>query len=125
MPMSVKLCAAIHALGLDPTTVEWHHAPSLAMRPYNPATGEYEPAANDPRYIVPLSEGDHAKQTFGDHRPLSGDISQIAKVKRIEAKDRAFRDRLLAKDTADKHATLTEYGKRLIPSRPFDKRNPK
>jgi hypothetical protein len=39
----------------------------------------------------------HHIKTFGTHVPLSGDISVIAKTKRLTKKEEAFRARLLAR----------------------------
>lgn len=121
MPLSVKLSAALIALGLDPKAVEYDHCPALGMRPRDPVTGVYDPPENDARYIVPRSTADHKAKTFGDHVPLSGDVSKIAKLKDVSRKHVEFRDRLLAKGTG---APAPAPGKRKqkIPSRPFPKR---
>lgn len=97
IPIKAKLHAALYALGLDPSLVEFDHDPSLGMRPYDEITGEYSPPANDPRYIVPRQKSDHAIKTDGTHVPLSGDKSKIAKVRRISRKQEEFRQRLLEK----------------------------
>src|ERR1700749_4999245 len=101
MPLKVKLQAALIALGLDPDDVDFDHVPPLVMRPINPETGDTIPPANDPRYIVPLSRAVHRAKTFGDHVPLSGDVSKIAKMKRVGTKETEFRARLLAKGSAE------------------------
>jgi hypothetical protein len=60
----------------------------------------------------------HSAKTFGDHRPLSGDLSLIAKNKRISADQAAFRDRLLAKETgADPPAKKHRWAKRSFPKK--------
>lgn len=119
IPLSVKVQAALIALGIDPSAVDWHHEPPLAMRPVNPKTGDTEPPANDPRHIVPLARADHKARTFGTHVPLSGDVQKIKKLRRVEKKAEAFRARLLAKRVIQKHRAKRQGGS--IPSRPFPK----
>jgi hypothetical protein len=122
MPLSVKLASALHALGLDPANVDFDHDPAISLRPIDPATGDTIPPQLDPRYIVPRSRADHARKTFGDSKPLSGDVSLAAKVKRVEAKRADFRHRLLAKADPDMVATAPKRRLRAIPSRPFPKK---
>lgn len=123
MPLRIKLAAALHALGLDPDDVQFDHSPALGMRPINPETGDTEPPANDWHFIVPLAGASHKAKTFGDHRPLSGDVSQIAKTKRVDKAETEFRRRLLAKATGEL-APETKR-KRSIPGRPWPKRRRK
>lgn len=101
IPLGVKLAAAIHLLGLDPEDLDWHHQPPIAMRPIDPITGETIPAQNDPKFIIPMARAAHKARTFGDHVPLSGDVQQIKKLRRIEKEAAAFRARLLAKASGD------------------------
>lgn len=122
MSLAVKLAAALHALGLDPGDVDFDHFPSLAMRPVDPETGDTIPPANDARYIVPMARAEHKSKTFGDSRPLSGDISLIRKLTRVEAKQAAFRARLLAKDTGDDPPP--QKRRRAWPARKFARRKP-
>ena len=122
IPLGVKLAAALIALGMDPDDVEWDHDPAIGMRPINPETGDTIPPANDPRAIVPRLGAAHKAKTFGDHRPLSGDVSQIAKIKRVDRKHEEFRQRLLAKATGEPVAAPTKHKGPAIPSRPFPKR---
>lgn len=124
MSLSIKLSAALYALGLDPDDVEYDHCPALAMRPVDPATGDTVPPANDPRYIVPRSRADHKAKTFGTSIPLSGDISQIRKLDRVEEKHAAFRQKVLAKTTPADVAPAQRRRACAIPSRPFQKKNP-
>jgi hypothetical protein len=147
MPLKTKLAAALHALGLDPSAVDFDHCPALAMRPVDPVTGDTVPSQNDHRFIVPRSREDHKAKTDGTHIPLSGDLSQIAKVKRIERKREEFCRAVLAKGSAPDSpqsaggraraaslsparraeiaslAACTRWGSRSIPSRPFPKRS--
>lgn len=114
MPLSVKLASALHALGLDPTSTQFDHNPSLEMRPFDKDTEKYTPDANDYRFIVPMGVAAHKKKTFGDHVPLSGDVSIIAKLKRNVEAEAEFRAKILAKEPC---APRTKRSK--IPSRPF------
>jgi hypothetical protein len=114
LPLSTKLRAALHCLGLDPDSVEWHHEPPLAMRPLDPETGDTIPAELDWRHLVPLSREDHKVQTFGTAAPLSGDVSKISKLKRVEKKAAAFRERLMAKTAGESQPKKSRF-----PSRPF------
>lgn len=122
MPVGVKLRAALYALGLDPDDVDFDHAPPLAMRPVDPVTGDTIPPANDPRYIVPLARAGHRAKTFGSSVPLSSDIAKIAKLKRVEKEEAAFRARLLAKDAGK--PPPPKKG-RTWPKRPFGRRAPR
>lgn len=99
IPLGVKVEACIRALGLDPAKVDWHHTPPLQLRPLNGAGTDYDPPQLDPRHIVPLARADHQRVTT-DRRGESklsvtgnGDVSRIAKVKRIrgETKRKAKR----------------------------------
>lgn len=119
MPLSVKLASALIALGLEPEDTNFDHSPALAMRPIDPETGDTIPPANDPRFIVPMSRADHKAKTFGNATPLSGDVSKIAKLDRVEAKAAAFRARLLAKETG---ADPPPKGKRPWPKRTFGRK---
>lgn len=119
MPVGVKLAAALHALGLDPEAVDFDHAPSLAMRPIDPTTGDTIPPANDWRFIVPIARADHRAKTFGNHVPLSSDVSKIAKVKRIGKSEAAFRERLLSKDAGEPRPVKPgrRWAKRSFPTK--------
>lgn len=119
MPLGVKLKAALHALGMDPDDVEWDHDPALAMRPIDPDTGDTIPPANDWRSIVPKTSAAHDKKTFGNHVPLSGDVSKIAKLKRVEEAQATFRSRLLAKEAGEPPPPKGKraWGKRAFPKR--------
>lgn len=115
MPLSVKLAACLDMLGLTGKTINWDHDPPLAMRERT-EDGGYIPAANDARFIRPLIEDDHDAKTNGTHVPLSGDKSKIAKLKRVEDKAEAFRNRILAKEPG------REKPKSRWASRPFQRK---
>lgn len=86
IPLRVKLEAALLALGLEPHMVEFNHDPPLGLRlrDLRDPANETVPAQLDPRFIVPVLKSAHDKLTNGDHVPLSGHKSQIAKLKRLE-----------------------------------------
>jgi hypothetical protein len=116
-PVSVERDACLELLGLLGKKIEWHHMPPLSQRPQDPHTGLYTPDENDPRHIVPMEVEAHRLQTVGDRRPLSGDISVAAKIKRVTKDQEEFRRKVLAKEPGQVRAL-----KRTIQSRPFPKR---
>lgn len=60
----------------------------------------------------------HSAKTYGDHRPLSGDLSLIAKNRRLVADQAAFRDRLLSKETGEPPpAKKHRWSKRAFPKK--------
>ena len=120
MPLSVKLEAALIALGLDPATVEWHHDPPLGVRPFKVVNGKhiYSPDANDPRHITPLGTAAHKER-------YSHDRYEIDKTRRAEEGEREFIGRLLAKSAGAVRRESTRPRKRKIPSRPFPKKQRK
>ena len=124
MPLAVKLQAALNALGLGGKAINWDHRPALSHRPYDEAKGDYDPPENDPRYIVPMLAEENKALADGNHRPLSGDTSVAAKLKRLSAEQDEFRRRLLAKDGGPKPPAAKRRS-RPIPNRPFEKRKPK
>lgn len=119
MPLSVKLAACLDMLGLTGEKIEWEHSVALKLRPIDPETGDTIPPANDPRYIRPMILSDHKTKTNGvPHIPLSGDLSKIAKTKRIERKHAEFQARLMAKQTGEEPETKSR-AKRQWPKRKF------
>ena len=89
MSLRAQRDAALWALGLDPENVDFHHDPILAARPIDPETGDTIPPANDPRHITPMAREAHKERT-------PQDIKTVAKVKRLEKKEKEFRARLEA-----------------------------
>lgn len=83
MPLSVKLDSALIALGLEPGNVDFDHCPALRLRAFDPETGEYNPPANDPRFIVPREREDHRDKTKGDAKQIA---SQRRSEKALELK---------------------------------------
>lgn len=115
MSLSTKLAACLDMLGLTGKTIQWDHSPSLGLRIFDGT--KYTPDANDPKFIRPLIVDDHHVKTNGTHVPLSGDKSKIAKLKRNEEKEAAFRAKILAKKTGEPRPKRSR-----IPSRPFQQR---
>jgi hypothetical protein len=125
IPLAIQLEVALRQLrevqSLAP--VEWHldHSPPLALRPMNDEGTDTVPPASDPRFLVWLPRAVHEAKTRGVAHGTSklatrteGDVTRIAKAKRLERK------RL--RETVDREQNkppliLT----RKLPSRPFPK----
>jgi len=96
-PLGVKLEAALQLcselmqkLGFEPVEAwELDHVPALGLRAVNEAGTDWEPAQHDVRYLVWRPKRQHREKTSGrrGESRLSvsgdGDVSRIAKVKRI------------------------------------------
>jgi len=102
IPLRVKLEVALLQLGLDPKHVRLDHHPPLELRPFEWVLGHkvYTPGENNPRYMQWLSTEAHALKTTGRRgtsklSKRGGDISAIAKAKRIAEDQEEFRKRLL------------------------------
>lgn len=108
MPLSVKLRAALIALGLDPDAIDFDHDPPLALRIWDEAAQDTRPPANDPRHIRPLARQVHRERT------ARVDVPAIAKVDRLTETQQAFRSALLAKTPGTPRKL-----KGSIQSRPF------
>lgn len=127
MPLSVKLQAALHALGLAGFKINWDHQPPLGLRDkiYDEAGNFvcYDPDENDPRYIVPMIEDAHRAKTSGKrHDASNGDIHKIAKAKRLGESTDEFRRRLLAPTAEPDHGPRRKRPKRKFASRKFQTR---
>jgi hypothetical protein len=105
-------------LGLNPATAELDHRPPLALRYRDPATGRYEPDANDPRYLRWMEAKTHAEATFKDNGTGRGDISAIAHRRRVSRKQGEHEERMAAKLTGAEPAR--KRPKQKIRSRGFD-----
>src|SRR4051812_41787710 len=87
VPLKTQLEVALRQLGLNPATAELDHAPALQLRPI--AAGEWVPHQHDPNHLIWLDKEVHRIKTTGRKgtSKLSitgdGDVSRIAKVKRI------------------------------------------
>lgn len=112
MPISVKLDAALRALGLEPREVDFDHDPPLQLRIWCPEKRDTIPPANDPNHIVPRARAGHKAKT------AKTDVPAIAKTKRLARDQEVFRARLLAKDGGDEPPPPSKR-KRQWPSRSF------
>jgi len=103
--LALKLVADLmRKLGMLPPEAEpsfqLDHAPALALRAVDEATGEHVPHQHDPAYLVWLTKEAHAAKTFGTGATTRGaDAGDIAHSRRLSAKEIEFRARLLARDT--------------------------
>ena len=79
-----RLAAALKRLGVpEGAKVQWDHDPALGLREV--VEGQMVPHPNDPRFITPSAEEDHARKTNGAGGTTAGsDKARIAKVKRAE-----------------------------------------
>lgn len=113
MSLSVKLEAALRALGMEPKTVEFQHDPPLGVRIWVPERNDYDPPENDPRYIVPMAKEDHREVT------AKRDIPAIAKTKRLSKTHEEFRQKMLAKDSGDvpPETKKSRWGGRKFPKK--------
>lgn len=121
MSVSVKLNAALNALGLLGMTIEFDHQPPLAFRErVVNEEGEvigYIPDENDPRYIVPMIRDAHREKTNGKKHDVSnGDIHKAGKIKRLSETEQEFRRKLLEPEEREK-PTATKWAKRKLSSR--------
>jgi hypothetical protein len=119
-PVWVERDAALNALGLLGKSIHYDHRPPLSHRYQDPVTGLYEPDENDPRYLYPVLAEVNKALADGDCRPLSGDTSVAAKLKRNAKAEEEFRARILAKEPGE-----PRQRKSRIPSRPFQRKGKK
>lgn len=102
--LALKLCADLmRQAGMVPVEVtprfDLDHVPALALRDFDPATGEHRPHQHDPAHLVWMTKEAHAAKTFGNGATTRGaDAGDIAHHRRLSAKEMQFRARLLAKD---------------------------
>lgn len=105
------------------TVPELDHDPALILRPFDPATGNYTPRANDPDWLVWRRPDAHQEKTSG-RRPgarstittKGSDIGLKTKFARLEKR---------RVDTSDIPETRDEWFRKAkvkIPSRGFQKR---
>lgn len=137
MPLSVKLHAALLALGFTDEEItgggiEWDHSPCLALRFVDPETGQLVPHPNDPQFIRPLRKADHKAKTNGrrgEKRVTSAgsDIHAIARSRRLVKAEKAHAEAMADKaggQKPHKPGSISSHGfpkgrKQKIPSRPF------
>lgn len=68
-----RLAILVNELGCKREDLRLDHDPPLRARKFNPRTGRYTPAANDPRFLVYRSHADHQRKTY-----LRGDGAQFS-----------------------------------------------
>lgn len=116
--------------------VQWDldHDPALGLRQYDAQTGETSPRHDDPKFLVWRPKDQHKQKTTGrrGESKLSkrgGDISEIAKLERLEQETAEFRRRMLARDDPAHEVgegVVAPFGpkktKKAWPKRPFAKR---
>jgi hypothetical protein len=119
-----SLCAKCgERLGkLDDT--QFDHVPAVQLRCWDPEAKDTAPRSNDPAFIFAKHTDCHAQKTFGSNDELTrGDVTEIARTKRIAKETESFRRRMLAK--VDPEAGVDDpprRPKKKWPSRPFPKR---
>jgi hypothetical protein len=116
MPIRVKLAAALRALGLTEETVDFDHDPPLQLRIWVPEKGDTHPPANDPAHIVPRPRAEHDEKTSGRRTKAraEGDVTEIAKTKRLAAEQEDFRRRLMAKEPGREREKSRRWPKRKM-----------
>jgi hypothetical protein len=138
IPMTTKFNVAMRQDGRCPRCgnklgewkdVQFDHDPALQLRAWSEDLQDTLPAANDVEFIRALHKDCHAEKTTGrrGESKLSkrgGDISEVAKVRRITRKEEEFRKRLLTKGDAepDSGEASSRWPRRKMQSRPFPKR---
>ena len=126
-----KCEAALAKLGLTIRDVEFHHDPPLALRLWDDAAQDTVPPANDPAHIRVLLVSEHRAITTGrrGESDLSvsgnGDVSKIAKSRRLERDHEGFRHRLLTRECGEpRQRTGTIQGRGFGPGkRKLESRN--
>jgi hypothetical protein len=101
---------------------QFDHAPALQLRCWDPEAKDTIPPSNDVDHIFAKHTDCHAAKTFGSKASKrGGDVTEIARTKRIAKDTEAFRQRILAKSDPDIELPPDRKKKRW-PSRPFPKR---
>ena len=129
IPVTVKLEVVIrqHSLctkcgerlgKLDDT--QFDHVPAIQLRCWDAEAKDTTPRSNDPEFIQAKHTDCHAKKTFGSKDELTrGDVTEIARTKRIAKDTEEFRRRMLAKVDPNVEAPEPPRRKKKWPSRPF------
>lgn len=117
VPLAIQLRVALRQAGLNPDNVNLDHNPALEMRVYDESTGLYEPDQHDERYLVFLPKEVHDVKTFGTKIPMSGDISKIARAKRLERAHKETMERLLSPSKKRISIKKARWPKRKFESR--------
>lgn len=101
IPLGVKLKAALLLAGFSEEQIEagvqFDHCPALGRRSLD-ENGNIMPASNDYRFIRPMTKPDHDIKTRGRGATTAGsDVGEIAKTKRLEKMNAAYREIVLRK----------------------------
>ncbi|SHH03320.1 hypothetical protein [Bradyrhizobium erythrophlei] len=133
IPVTVKLKVVIRQHSLCATCGErlgklddtqFDHFPAVQLRCWDPEAKDTTPRSNDPEFIFAKHIDCHAQKTFGSKDELTrGDVTEIARTKRIARETEEFRRRMLAKVDPDAEVDATpKRPKKKWPYRPFSKR---
>ncbi|MDB5594168.1 MAG: uncharacterized protein JWM36_1129 [Hyphomicrobiales bacterium] len=127
IPLSVKLTVVVAQDALCTTckeplrnlaNVEFDHVPALQLRLWCEEVKDTVPAANDPAAIEAKHADCHAAKTFGGKATKrGGDITEIARTRRLTEQQQEFRRRILSKGEED--APVSTKPKSRWPTRPF------
>lgn len=105
--------------------VQRDHSPPLQMRAYDAEAGDTIPPANDPAHIVLRHKDCHGVKTAG--RPTKaraeGDVTEIARTKRLADEQAEFRRRVLAKEPGQKRERKSKIKSPPLRGRGFPKRD--
>ncbi|WP_316196706.1 hypothetical protein [Bradyrhizobium sp. SZCCHNS3053] len=105
---------------------EFDHVPALQLRCWDADAKDTTPRANDPAFIEAKHVDCHAQKTFGSPQELTrGDVTEIARTKRIARETEDFRRRMLAKVDPDIEVPETPRRKKAWPKRPLREKNGK
>jgi hypothetical protein len=115
IPVLVKLKSVLRAgdrcascgqkLG-DIEGLQFDHVPALGLRAWNETERDTVPPANDPEHLIPRHIKCHEQKTTGRKgesklSKVGGDISEIAKLRRLTRKQEDFRRTMLGKGNAE------------------------
>lgn len=118
--LSVKLAVALRALGVAEAEIDWSHEPALGLRAINDDGTDYKPPQNDPNYLFIRKRAEHDAITFKNNGTGRGDITTIAKVKRLTKEQEEFRRKVLARPCGAKRTPTGNWPPgRKIQSRGF------
>lgn len=133
IPVTVKLEVVIRQHSLCTTCgqrlgklddTQFDHVPAIQLRCWDAEAKDTTPRANAPQFIQAKHTDCHAQKTFGSKGELSrGDVTEIARTKRIAKSTEEFRRKMLAKSDPDApEPAQQKRPKKKWPSRPFPKR---
>lgn len=122
IPLGVKLNSTLLFAGFSEEQIEagiqFDHYPALGRRSLDD-NGNITPASNDYRFIRPMTKPEHNIKTRGRGATTAGsDVGEIAKTKRLEKLNQAYRD-MVARKAEGERPPETKKRKRPWPSRPL------